>query len=57
MSQGSTMAATMLTAMLVMTLAFWMYTIAVVLTRVRCEILERERHNEWVAEVVAREAP
>jgi heme exporter protein C len=56
MSQGSTMAATMLTAMLVMTLAFWMYTIAVVLTRVRCEILERERHNEWVAEVVAREA-
>lgn len=56
LSQGSTMAATMLVAMLVMTLAFWMYTIAVVLTRVRCEILERERHNEWVAEVVAREA-
>ncbi|MCC6303337.1 MAG: heme ABC transporter permease [Gammaproteobacteria bacterium] len=56
MSQGSTMAATMLTAMLVMTLAFWMYTIAVVLTRVRCEILERERHSEWVAEIAAREA-
>lgn len=56
MDKGSTMAATMLTAMLVMTLAFWMYTIAVVLTRVRCEILERERHSEWVAEVAAREA-
>ncbi|MCC6209334.1 MAG: heme ABC transporter permease [Gammaproteobacteria bacterium] len=55
MSQGSAMAATMLTAMLVMTLAFWMYTIAVVLTRVRCEILERERHSEWVAEVASRE--
>ena len=57
MDKGSTMAATMLTAMLVMTLAFWMYTIAVVLARVRCEILERERHSEWVAEVAAREAP
>ena len=57
MSQGSTMAATMLTAMLVMTLAFWMYTIAVVLARVRCEILERERHSEWVAEIVARGQP
>ncbi|MBK9132641.1 MAG: heme ABC transporter permease [Gammaproteobacteria bacterium] len=56
MDKGSTMAATMLVAMLVMTLAFWMYTIAVVLTRVRCEILERERHSEWVAEVAAREA-
>jgi len=56
MDKGSTMAATMLVAMLVMTLAFWMYTIAVVLTRVRCEILERERHTEWVAEVAAREA-
>ncbi|MBK8161746.1 MAG: heme ABC transporter permease [Gammaproteobacteria bacterium] len=57
LDKGSTMAATMLTAMLVMTLAFWMYTIAVVLARVRCEILERERHSEWVAEVAAREVP
>jgi heme exporter protein C len=57
LEKGSTMAAVMLVAMLVMTLAFWMYTIAVVLARVRCEILERERHSEWVAEAVAREAP
>jgi heme exporter protein C len=57
LEKGSTMAAVMLVAMLVMTLAFWMYTIAVVLARVRCEILERERHSEWVAEAVAREVP
>ncbi len=44
-----TMAATMLKGMLVMALAFWMYTLAVVLMRVRCVILERERHTEWVA--------
>jgi len=57
LDKGSTMATVMLFAMLVMTLAFWMYTIAVVLARVRCEILERERHSEWVAEAIAREAP
>jgi heme exporter protein C len=57
LDKGSTMATVMLVAMLVMTLAFWLYTIAVVLARVRCEILERERHSEWVAEAVAREAP
>lgn len=47
-----TMAASMLTAIIVMTLAFWMYTIAVVLTRVRAEILEQERHTTWVSELV-----
>lgn len=53
--QAPSMAATMLTAMAIMALAFWMYTIAVVLMRVRCEILERERHSEWVHEAVAKE--
>ncbi len=53
--QAPTMAATMLAAMGVMALAFWMYTIAVVLMRVRCEILERERHSDWVQEALARE--
>ena len=48
-SSGTSMETTMLTAMLVMTLAMWMYTIAVVLARVRCEILEAERDTEWVA--------
>jgi heme exporter protein C len=57
LDKGSTMATVMLVTMLVMTMAFWLYTIAVVLARVRCEILERERHSEWVTETVAREAP
>jgi heme exporter protein C len=35
------MAATMLTGMLVMALAFWAYSIAVSLVRVRCIIRER----------------
>ncbi len=49
---GSTMAATMLTAMLVMVFAFWMYAIAIALTRVRALILEREKRAQWVTEVV-----
>jgi heme exporter protein C len=35
------MAAAMLTGMLVMALAFWLYTVAVSLVRVRCIIRER----------------
>lgn len=42
------MAATMLTGMLVMTLAAWAYSIAAALHRVRSIILERERHTRWV---------
>lgn len=48
-ASGTSMETTMLTAMLVMTFAMWMYTVAVVLARVRCEILESERDTEWVA--------
>ena len=51
-TSAPTMAATMVTAMLIMALAFWTYTIAVVLARVRCEILERELHSEWVTEML-----
>jgi heme exporter protein C len=36
------MAATMLTGMLLMALAFWLYSIAAALVRVRCIIVERE---------------
>ena len=43
------MAAIMLTAMLIMALAAWFYTIAVTLTRVRAIILERERRAAWTA--------
>ena len=39
-SRAPTMAATMVTAMLVMALAFWLYSIAVSLVRVRCMIRE-----------------
>ena len=41
------MAATMLAAMGIMALGFWMYSAAVTLMRVRCIILERERHASW----------
>lgn len=42
------MASTMLTAMLVMTLAFWAYAFAVIFTRARAVVLERERDAAWV---------
>jgi heme exporter protein C len=48
MSGNSSMASTMLWGMLVMAIAFWMYALGVVLTRVRALILEREAHTEWV---------
>ncbi|RMH15332.1 MAG: heme ABC transporter permease [Gammaproteobacteria bacterium] len=49
MEKGSSMASIMLISMLIMTFAFWMYTIAVALLRVRTIILEREQNTEWVA--------
>lgn len=45
------MASTMLTAMLLMTLAFWAYAFAVVFLRTRASILERERGAQWVAQL------
>ncbi len=41
-TKAPSMAATMLTGMLLMALAFWLYSVAVTLVRVRCIILERE---------------
>jgi heme exporter protein C len=43
------MASVMLTAMLIMSLACWAYAFAVVFTRARAMVLERERHTAWVA--------
>jgi len=40
-SKGASMQSQMLTAMLLMALAFWMYSIAVSLVRVRCVMRER----------------
>ena len=45
------MAATMLTGMLIMSIACWMYAIAVILIRTRTIILERERNTAWVSEL------
>ncbi len=48
LTRAPSMAATMLTGMLLMALAAWMYSIAAALWRVRSIILERERDAEWV---------
>jgi heme exporter protein C len=50
------MAATMMQAVLLMTASAWLYAIAVVLSRVRSIILERERKTEWVQKLLASEA-
>ncbi|MRW86694.1 heme ABC transporter permease [Pseudoduganella sp. FT26W] len=46
------MAMTMLLGMLVMALAFWAYSIAAALVRVRCIMLERDAHSDWSREAV-----
>ncbi len=50
MTAAPKMASTMLTAMLLMTLACWAYAFAVVFTRARALIAERERHSAWLSE-------
>jgi heme exporter protein C len=47
-TRSPSMAQTMLWGMLLMALAFWMYSIAVALMRLRAIVLERERHSGWV---------
>ena len=42
-----TMAGSMVTAMLIMMVGFWMYSFAVTLARMRCVIVERERQPSW----------
>jgi heme exporter protein C len=42
LTRAPSMASTMLTGMLLMALAFWLYSIATSLARVRCIIRERE---------------
>jgi heme exporter protein C len=53
LTQAPAMAQAMLWGMLLMALAFWMYSVAVALARVRTIILERERHTEWVQHAMA----
>ena len=51
LTRAPSMAESMLLGMLLMALAFWMYTIAVSLMRVRAIIMERERASLWVQEL------
>jgi heme exporter protein C len=51
------MASTMLTAMLIMTFACWAYSFAVVFTRARAIVLERERGAQWVNQLAAQGSP
>jgi heme exporter protein C len=51
--RAPSMATTMLTGMLIMALAFWMYSIAVALMRLRVILLEREQHAAWAQQTLA----
>jgi heme exporter protein C len=53
MTAAPKMASTMLTAMLLLTISFWAYAFAVVFTRTRAIVLERERGTQWVTDLVA----
>ena len=55
LTRAPSMAAIMLTGMLLMVFACWFYAIAVVLMRVRAIILERERGAAWVGDRLAGE--
>jgi heme exporter protein C len=47
LTKSPSMASTMLTGMLVMALAFWAYSIAASMWRLRVILLEREQHTGW----------
>jgi heme exporter protein C len=57
MTRASTIARPMLLAMLLMSLAFWMYSIAVALARARTIVLERERDAAWLRAIYERGTP
>jgi len=47
LTRSPSMGGTMVAGMLLMAFAFWTYSIALALSRVRCVILEREQESEW----------
>ena len=51
MTKAPSMASIMLLGMLLMVFAFWAYSIAAALQRVRAIILEREKDADWVAQL------
>ena len=52
LNRAPSMATPMLTGMLLMALAFWMYSVAVALMRLRTIALERERHTAWARQAL-----
>jgi heme exporter protein C len=54
LTSAPTMAATMLTGMLVMALAAWLYAIAITLVRVQAIIVAREGHTAWIGAMGSR---
>jgi heme exporter protein C len=55
-SSAPKMAMTMLIGMLLMALGFWAYTFVAALLRLRCIVLERERHTDWAKEYLEKTA-
>ena len=53
LTSAPTMAATMFTGMIVMSLAAWLYAIAASLHRCRSIVLERERNADWTRNLEA----
>ena len=51
LTKSSTMAPIMLKAMLIMMIAFWLYSVAVILTRTCRETEDRERSAAWLQEI------
>jgi len=51
LTRAPSMASIMLWGMLLMALSFWMYSIAVILSRVQCVIVERERRAAWLQQI------
>ncbi|CAM3746880.1 heme ABC transporter permease CcmC [Polaromonas hydrogenivorans] len=49
LSSAPLMASSMLMGLLLAALGAWVYALAAVLKRLRCIVLERERHAKWVA--------
>lgn len=52
MTSAPKMASTMVTAMLIMTIACWAYAFAVVLTRARAITVEREQQHAWMSKIL-----
>ena len=52
LTKAPSMATIMLTGMLIMAIAAWLYTFAVALSRVRLIILKREKSSAWVRELL-----